>query len=111
MRSYLLLNLATVGVLPDAHDELIVEDSVLVVSGFVRKIELRGENRIIGRLNLHMDVTSPSGIESRNDRMQHEIAFLIRVLVAGLEEHTNNPSGSPLGSQHFTRVTNPAEAL
>jgi len=43
--------------------------------------------------------------------MQRELALLIRVLVACLEELMKNPSGSPLGSQHFPRFTNPLEAL
>ena len=72
---------AGVGVL-HVHEQGGVEDAVPLVVRFVREIELGGQDRLVGRLDLDVDVPRAAGIEPGQNRLQLELALVAGELVA-----------------------------
>jgi hypothetical protein len=71
-----------VGGVLHVHHQGGIEDAVRGIGRFVWEIELRRENRLVRSLGQNVDVPRASGVETRNDRLQHKPSFIVSKLVA-----------------------------
>src|SRR5205814_771046 len=52
---------------PDLHHQVAAEDGIALVPGLSGKVELGGEHRTVGRLDLDVEVARAPGVDARHD--------------------------------------------